>query len=138
MKFLLYGGKGWIGQKIQKMLKQKDYIVILGESRVDDIASLEKEIVNVNPDRIISTIGRTHGDGFSTIDYLEQKDKLYENIRDNLFGPIVLRELSNKFKIHTTYLGTGCIFNYNNDHPKNSDCGFTDFLSLSLSLSLSL
>ena len=126
MKFLLYGGKGWIGQKIQRIIKIKGYQVILGESRVDDVVSLENEILNINPDRIISTIGRTHGNGFSTIDYLEQKDKLYENIRDNLFGPIVLRELSNKFKIHTTYLGTGCIFNYDTDHPKNSDYGFTE------------
>ena len=126
MKFLLYGGNGWIGKKVQKILKSKNHQFILGESRVDDVSTLEKEIEIVNPDRIISMIGRTHGNGFSTIDYLEQKDKLYENIRDNLFGPIVLREMSNKFKIHTTYLGTGCIFNYDNNHPENSDQGFNE------------
>ena len=32
MKFLLYGGKGWIGQKIQRVLKIKDHEIILGES----------------------------------------------------------------------------------------------------------
>ena len=48
----------------------------------------------VNPTHIMAFIGRTHGvvDGkpYLTIDYLEQKGKLKDNIRDNLYSPLVL------------------------------------------------
>jgi 3,5-epimerase/4-reductase len=46
-----------------------------------------------------------------TIDYLEYPGKLVENIRDNLYGPLNLAILCKRYKIHYTYLGTGCIFN---------------------------
>jgi 3,5-epimerase/4-reductase len=38
-------------------------------------------------------------------------------VRDNLYSPIVLAILSNKFGFHYTYLGTGCIFEYDESHP---------------------
>ena len=121
MKFLLYGHRGWIGGKLLNILKTNNYQVELGKVRVDNKEELEKEIMNVKPTHIISTIGRTHGciDGkkFSTIDYLEEKGKIYDNVRDNLFGPIALAILCQKHNIHLTYLGTGCIFNYDKDHP---------------------
>lgn len=49
-----------------------------------------------------------------------------DNIRDNLFSPMVLAILYEKHNIHFTYLGTGCIFNYDENHPfgdDNSDFG---------------
>lgn len=53
-------------------------------------------------------IGRTSGPGCNSIDYLE--DKLKENINDNLYSPLILSLLCDYYKIHLTYLGTGCIF----------------------------
>jgi 3,5-epimerase/4-reductase len=47
---------------------------------------------------------------------LEKPGKLVENINDNLFSPIVLAEICKKNNIHFTYLGTGCIFNYDDEH----------------------
>ena len=74
----------------------------------------------------MSLIGRTHGKIgdkiISTIDYLEEDGKLVENIRDNLYSPLLLAMLSNKYNIHFTYLGTGCIFDYDNEH----NTGFTE------------
>jgi hypothetical protein len=68
----------------------------------------------------MSFIGRTHGtynnEVIGTIDYLEKPGKLVDNIRDNLFSPISLAELSKKNNIHFTYLGTGCIFEYDDEH----------------------
>ena len=49
--------------------------------------------------------------------YLEQTGKLVENVRDNLFSPMALSILSTKYKFHFTYLGTGCIFEYDETHP---------------------
>jgi dTDP-4-dehydrorhamnose reductase len=117
MKWLIYGSKGWIGGMVKEYIfsQFKDDIVVDGESRVDDEKSVENELLTVKPDRVLSFIGRTHGPGYSTIDYLEQKGKLVENIKDNLFGPIVLAILCKKYEIHFTYMGTGCIFTYDDE-----------------------
>lgn len=109
MRWLVYGSNGWIGQQVIKLLANED--VIRGVSRVDNSEHVEQEIIQHTPDRIISLIGRTSGGGINTIDYLEQPGKLTENIRDNLYGPLVLACLAKKYGIHLTYLGTGCIFN---------------------------
>lgn len=111
MKWLIFGAKGWIGQQLCDILEKNNEQIIKTDIRADSESQVESEIIKTKPDRIISLIGRTHGPGISTIDYLEQKGKLKENIQDNLYGPIVLAILSTKYNIHYTYLGTGCIFN---------------------------
>lgn len=120
MKILIYGSNGWIGKQIIDILMEKNYKYIEGKSRVDNKEDVEKEIKEVNPTHIFCLIGRTYGKidnkEFSNIDYLEQKGKIYENVRDNLFSPIVLALLCQKYDIHLTYLGTGCVFTYDKEH----------------------
>jgi len=119
-KLLIYGHKGWIGQQFINILKKNNMIFVKGNSRVDDIITLKNEIYNVKPTNIISFIGRTHGiineKIYSTIDYLEQPGKLYENLKDNLFSPLVLALICKEHNIHLTYTGTGCIFKFDNNH----------------------
>ena len=131
MKVLVYGSKGWIGGQFTEILKKNNIQYIEGTSRVDSIADLESEIVDVTPTHVISFIGRTHGKigqkEYTTIDYLEQEGKLFENVRDNLFSPLVLAEICKTRKIHYTYLGTGCIFKFDEDHPYGKEeNGFTE------------
>jgi dTDP-4-dehydrorhamnose reductase len=114
MKFLLFGGKGHIGQEFCKFVSS-DYEIVLSDVRVDNEYDVETELCNTKPDRVVSFIGRTFGPGFNTIDYLEQPGKLVDNIRDNLYSPFVLAELCRKHGIHFTYIGTGCIFDYHGD-----------------------
>lgn len=109
-KVLVYGYNGWIGGMFVNEFEKKGWYVLNGKSRVDDIQNVEKELMDTNPDRVVCCIGRTHGEGIPTIDYLEQKGKLRENINDNLFAPVSLAILCNKLDIHLSYLGTGCIF----------------------------
>lgn len=99
----------------------------------------------LKPTHVMSFIGRTHGvtdkgteheKAWTTIDYLEQKDKtgkkeskLKENVRDNLYAPLLLTMLCKKHGIHFTYLGTGCIFKFEEEsgHPFGDDStGFTE------------
>lgn len=128
MKILIYGGKGWIGGLVCDYLsKNPDYIVVHGLSRADDEVNVENEILQTKPDRILSLIGRTYGPGFTTIDYLEQKGKLVENIKDNLYGPLILAILAKKHSIHFTYLGTGCIFNGTMDGVGYTEANKPDF-----------
>lgn len=118
MKWLIYGSKGWIGGMVKSFIHSMypSHVIIDGLSRADDENGIEKEIVEWKPDRVLSFIGRTHGPGYSTIDYLEQKGKLVENVRDNLYSPLVLALLCKKYNIHFTYLGTGCIFTYDEEN----------------------
>ncbi len=120
MRFLIYGSKGWIGQQVVKILEDQGETVIHAEARADNEEAVEEELMNTNPDRVLSFIGRTHGPGYSTIDYLEQKGKLVENVKDNLYAPFVLAMLCKKYGIHFTLLNTGCIFN---GYPEN---GYTE------------
>jgi dTDP-4-dehydrorhamnose reductase len=131
MKILVYGGNGWIGQQFIEILQGSQIEYICGRSRVDNNDDLIKEIENINPTHIISFIGRTHGKigdkVYSTIDYLEEKGKLVENIRDNLYSPLLLCEICRNKNIHYTYLGTGCIFSYDEVENNPKSCGFDGF-----------
>ncbi len=122
--YIVYGHNGWIGHQVIDILKGLNYSYVLGNSRVDDEESLRTELMHNKVTNVICLIGRTHGtiDGkeYPTIDYLEQKGKLYENVRDNLFAPVTLAFLCKEFNIHLTYMGTGCIFEYDEDHPCNN------------------
>lgn len=110
MKILFFGSKGWIGQQFGYYLNKNGITYISTDIRADDEKAVEEEIKLYSPTHIISFIGRTHGGGYNTIDYLELSGKLKDNIRDNLYSPIVLSILCERHNIHYTYLGTGCIF----------------------------
>lgn len=120
MIWLIYGSQGWIGGMVIDFIRttRPDDTIVEGKARADDEEAVRDELLQVQPDRVLSFIGRTHGPGFSTIDYLEQKGKLAENLRDNLYAPIVLAMLCKQYGIHFTYLGTGCIFTYDGLHNK--------------------
>ena len=121
MRVLVYGSRGWIGGQFIEVLKKNDINYVNGTSRVDNDITLKEEIIKENPTHVVSFIGRTHGTigdkVYTTIDYLEQDGKLVENMRDNLYGPLLLSELCKQNNIHFTYLGTGCIFKYDEEHP---------------------
>lgn len=132
MNILIYGGRGWIGSQFVELLKKNGkHSYTLGKARVNNTDDLINEITNEVPTHIVSFIGRTHGTidnkKYSTIDYLEQPGKLQENVRDNLFSPISLGLICKEKNIHLTYLGTGCIFKFDSEHPFGmEENGFTE------------
>jgi 3,5-epimerase/4-reductase len=136
MRVLIYGHAGWIGQMMEKHLLEKGHQCIHAEARANDYQLVKNEIETVKPDCIFSSIGRTHGvhkgKVYSTIDYLELDDNLKYNVSDNLVGPIVLADICSRLNVHLTYIGTGCIFTYDDTHKmpielNNSDLGVTGF-----------
>ena len=131
MKLLVYGSNGWIGTQFVDILKSKGIEFVNGKSRADNLPNLRNEVSDVNPTHIISFIGRTHGKignkVYSTIDYLEQDKKLVDNVRDNLYSPLLLALVAKDSGIHYTYLGTGCIFKFDEEHPFEQEVnGFTE------------
>ncbi len=122
-RILVYGARGWIGGQFLQLLKDKGIDFVRGSSRIgeDSDRVVEDEILETAPTHVASFIGRTHGPGNNTIDYLEGgPDKLTVNLRDNLFAPLVLAEICKKHFIHFTYIGSGCIFTYTDERPLGS------------------
>ena len=138
MNILIYGGKGWIGSQFCEYLKSIAGVkYIVSNTRINVIEDVLIDLTN-NPKttHVISFIGRTHGKingkTYSTIDYLEQPGKIKDNVRDNLFVPLIIAEACkiyirhNRF-VHYTYLGTGCIFTYDKEHPyEKEENGFKE------------
>ena len=89
MKLIVYGSKGWIGTQFINLLQKNNVNFIIGNSRSEKSEDVLNEIKQYKVTHIVSFIGRTSGiigdKKFTTIDYLEQPGKLYENIKDNLF-----------------------------------------------------
>jgi nucleoside-diphosphate-sugar epimerase len=113
MNILVYGGKGWIGSMLVNKWKElyPSYKFICSGTRIlpENINILKTEIAKA--DRVFSCVGRTSGGNIPNIDYLE--DKVNENVRDNLFAPLLLCKLCDGLGVHFSYIGTGCIFSAN-------------------------
>lgn len=138
MLFLVFGNNGWIGTKVLEILKEKNIPYITSDTRADNIEGVASDLETHTPTNVLCLIGRTHGihDGITipTIDYLEKKGKLFENVRDNLFAPVTLAMLCKKRDIHLTYLGTGCIFNYTDDKRVFTEDAEPNFFGSSYSI----
>ena len=131
MKVLIIGHNGWIGKMMCELLNNKKIEYVTTDIRPEMKYDFENEIIKHKPSHIMSFIGRTHGTigdkEYATIDYLEQKGKIKENVRDNLFAPVVTALLCKKYSIHFTYIGTGCIFSYDDNHRYGDPTtGFSD------------
>jgi dTDP-4-dehydrorhamnose reductase len=109
MRLLVYGGNGWIGSQFLDYLSKHDVSFHRGESRCDNVSSVIQEIETIEPTHLVCFLGRTHKGQTWTIDDLESDIDI--NLRDNLFCPVILAILGMRYGVHTTYLGTGCIFN---------------------------
>ncbi|MFC1841582.1 NAD-dependent epimerase/dehydratase family protein [Candidatus Dependentiae bacterium] len=120
--FLVFGGKtGWIGKKIVKLLNESGYAVFPAESRLENRVSILEEIDAVRPDCIINAAGVT---GRPNVDWCE--DHKQETIRANIIGALNLADCAYIKNVHMINLGTGCIYEYDEDHPMYSGIGFTE------------
>jgi 3,5-epimerase/4-reductase len=134
MKLLIFGSRGWIGRQFCEYLDNNNILYIESDSRADNEKDVEKEINEYKPTNIVSFIGRTYGGTFNTIDYLEQPGKLVDNIRDNLYAPMILSILCERYNIHYTYMGTGCIFEYAEGDDKKREDDVPNFFGSSYSI----
>ena len=137
MNILIYGGKGWIGSQFCDFLSQHSISFVVSNTRVNMLQDVLNDLNdNQEISHVISFIGRTHGkiNGklYSTIDYLEQPGKIKDNVRDNLFVPLIIAEACKIYSkenrsVHYTYMGTGCIFTYDKEHEyEKEENGFKE------------
>ena len=112
----IVGHKGWIGGMYIKLLEKLNIIYYTSNFRAESV-ELQNDILDKKPTHILCCMGRTHGNfngvEYTTIDYLQNNETLKENINDNLYVPLHLALFAKSNSIHFTYIGTGCIFSYN-------------------------
>jgi 3,5-epimerase/4-reductase len=121
-KILVFGGKtGWIGKMFVKYLEEHNTLVFSAESRMENRSDVEQEIQKIAPDFIINCAGVT---GRPNVDWCE--DHKQETIRTNIIGTLNLIDLAALHQIHLTNISTGCIYEYDADHPMGSGIGFTE------------
>ncbi|KAH7714183.1 NAD dependent epimerase/dehydratase [Aphelenchoides avenae] len=119
MSVILYGGRGWVGLQVQKLLTERKIPYHLAKCKpgINTEHEVIEELNQLAGTHVLNCTGRTHGGQFKTIEYLEGgPDKAYENVRDNLYCPVVLAQISRRLGLHYTYVGTGYLFAYDKEH----------------------
>lgn len=121
-KILVFGGRtGWFGQEIVKILVSMGHEAVCANSRLENRQDILAEITSVRPDAIINAAGIT---GRPHIDWCE--DHKQETIRANVIGALNLIDIAYMCDLHITHLGTGCVYDFDEKHPKHSGIGFTE------------
>lgn len=111
-KYLIWGGRGWIGSKVVQMLQDQGHEVILASSRLQDYIGLCKEISSIKPDFVINCAGLT---GVPNIDALEERKQ--DTMLMNVSGTINLADACFRYGVHLTNFASGCIYTYTNEKP---------------------
>lgn len=118
---LLFGGRGWIGGKLLEIAKKQGHNVICAQSRLENRESVAREINEHKPTRIINAAGII---GKPNVDWCETHQQ--ETIRTNVIGTLTLADTAYEHNIHLTNISTGCIYEYDSQHPMHSGKGFTE------------
>lgn len=120
MNIYLIGHRGWIGNKIYRILRI-NHTIIPCLHRMEDRTEIVNDIYKYNPTHVIICAGIT---GRPNIDWCE--DNKEDTIRSNVIGTLNVIDICYIHNIHCTYIATGCIYNYDNKHPCVTGKGFTE------------
>jgi 3,5-epimerase/4-reductase len=113
MHILFFGATGWIGSTLKLLLESEGHTVTTAMARLDQYGELVAEL-NRYPDltHVVLAAGLT---GRPNVDWCE--DHKREVLATNVIGPGILADLTHRRGLHLTYLGTGCIYEYDDKHP---------------------
>ncbi|PON57489.1 RmlD-like substrate binding domain containing protein [Parasponia andersonii] len=121
IKFLIYGRTGWIGGLLGKICKDQGIDFEYGSGRLEDRATLEADIGSVKPTHVLNAAGVT---GRPNVDWCESHK--VETIRTNLVGTLTLADVCRERGLLLLNYATGCIFEYDLEHPEGSGIGFKE------------
>jgi dTDP-4-dehydrorhamnose reductase len=118
--FLILGKNGWIGGMLQEILTKQGKKYILCDSRTQDRAGFEKELLDNKITHVLNAAGVT---GRPNVDWCE--DNKIETVSTNVIGTLNAAEICNKHGVHHLLYATGCIFEYDDEHTIGGK-GFTE------------
>jgi 3,5-epimerase/4-reductase len=120
LRVLIWGHTGWIGGQLLKLLPPTHWIVMKASSRLQDVGAVETELKAYMPDRVILCAGLT---GRPNVDWCEDHKEETANV--NVHGTISIVQACHRLGIHICNFATGCIFEYDSEHPIGGK-GFTE------------
>eukprot|EP00854_Cymbomonas_tetramitiformis_P017207 gene17207-20469_t len=120
-KFLIFGRNGWIGGLLGEILKGQGEEYQYADCRLQERSKLEALIDQYKPTHVLNAAGVT---GRPNVDWCESHKQ--ETIRTNVVGVLTLCDVCTARGIHMTNFATGCIFEYDKDHPEASGIGFKE------------
>ncbi|KAK9273107.1 hypothetical protein L1049_017914 [Liquidambar formosana] len=121
LKFLIYGRSGWIGGFLGKLCEDGGIVFEYGRGRLEDRRSLMEDIRRVQPTHVFNAAGVT---GRPNVDWCESHK--VETIRTNVVGTLTLADVCKDQGLLMMNFATGCIFEYDEEHPEGSGIGFKE------------
>jgi UDP-glucose 4,6-dehydratase len=121
IKFLIFGRTGWIGGLLGKLCEKQGIPYEYGTGRLQDRTSLMMDIQRVKPTHVFNAAGVT---GRPNVDWCESHKQ--ETIRTNVVGTLTLADVCRENCLLLLNYATGCIFEYDKDHPLGSGIGFKE------------
>jgi len=124
--YFIIGAYGFIGCNINKVLIDANKKVRILNYRMNQLESIENEIKMRKPKYFICAAGLT---GTPNTTWCDTHRK--ETLITNVIEQVNLLNLCNKYNIHCTLIGSGCIFNNSKDSYTNKDSGnnFSNYYS---------
>ncbi|CAM6043196.1 unnamed protein product [Sphagnum compactum] len=120
-KFLIYGRTGWIGGLLGKLCTEQGIDYEYGVGRLENRAQIEEDIARVKPSHVFNAAGVT---GRPNVDWCESHK--VDTIRANVVGTLTLADVCKQHNLLLVNYATGCIFEYDEDHPLGSGIGFKE------------
>ncbi|EKX39237.1 hypothetical protein GUITHDRAFT_89166 [Guillardia theta CCMP2712] len=118
--YLLWGSTGWIGGILQGLLRDGGKKVVVAKARLQNREEVEKELDEHQPTRVLIAAGIT---GRPNVDWCETNKEA--TVRTNVIGTLGIVDACWQRGIHATLFATGCIYEYDKDHPIGGR-GFTE------------
>ncbi|KAJ8749317.1 hypothetical protein K2173_018800 [Erythroxylum novogranatense] len=119
LKFLIYGRTGWIGGLLGKLCEKQGIAYKYGKGRLENRSQLLADIQTVEPTHVFNAAGVT---GRPNVDWCEYHKT--ETIRTNVVGTLTLADVCRDRNLLLINYATGCIFEYDDEHPLGSGIGF--------------
>ncbi|KAK8939436.1 putative rhamnose biosynthetic enzyme 2 [Platanthera guangdongensis] len=121
LKFLIYGRTGWIGGLLGDICRKQGIPFEYGKGRLENRSQLVSDIQTAKPTHVFNAAGVT---GRPNVDWCESHKP--ETIRTNVVGTLNLADVCRESGLLLMNYATGCIFEYDADHPEGSGIGFKE------------
>ena len=112
MRVLIFGKSGWIGGLLGELCKAKGISYQYSAHRLEMRESISAEIDSFKPTHVFNAAGLT---GRPNVDWCESHKQ--DVVRVNVMATLSLADLCSLKGVHMTNFATGCIFEYDDEHP---------------------
>ncbi|RBQ67890.1 hypothetical protein FVER14953_13508 [Fusarium verticillioides] len=111
-RFLIWGGRGWIAGLLKDLLLRQGKEVYTTTIRMEDRDNVAKVLEVYKPTHVLNAAGCT---GRPNVDWCE--DNKAQTVLSNVIGTLTVADECSRRGIHCTVFATGCIYQYDEEHP---------------------